>query len=66
MALPSDFIETEGSVIGLEVIQEIHCTRLSTHLDRPSPTRPDSELFTDWLQDFALEIFPKKQELLVS
>jgi hypothetical protein len=65
MALSSAFNESEGSVVGWEGIREIHCTRLSIHLDGPSPARPDGELFKDWLQDFAFEIFPKKQELLV-
>jgi len=65
MALPSAFKENEGSLVELEGIQEIHCTRLSVHLDRPSPAHTDGELFDDWVQDFEYEIFPKKLELLV-
>jgi diacylglycerol kinase (ATP) len=65
MALPRAFNESEGSVVELEGIQEIHCTRLSIHLDKPSPAHTDGELFDDWMQDFEYEIFPKKLELLV-
>jgi diacylglycerol kinase (ATP) len=65
MALPSAFNESKGSVVELDGIQEILCTHLSIHLDRPSPAHTDGELFEDWMQDFEYEIFPKKLELLV-
>lgn len=65
MALPSAFKEGEGGLVELEGIQEVHCTQLSIHLDKPSPAHTDGELFDEWMQDFDYEILPKKLELLV-
>lgn len=65
MALPSAFKEGEGGLVDLEGIQEVHCTKLSIYLDKPSPAHTDGELFDEWMQDFDYEILPKKLELLV-
>ncbi len=57
-ALPRAFKEGEGSYIEMDGMREIHCTRLSVHLDKPSPAHTDGELFGSWLTDLDYQIFP--------
>ena len=57
-ALPRAFRAGQGSYVEMQGMQEIHCTRLKVHLDRPSPVHTDGELFDQWLTDMDYRIFP--------
>ncbi|HLO13421.1 MAG TPA: diacylglycerol kinase family protein [Anaerolineales bacterium] len=58
-ALPRAFNEDKGSYVEMEGMQEVHTTRISIHLDKPSPAHTDGELLPAWIQDFEYEILPK-------
>ncbi len=64
-ALPRAFNEDKGSYVEMEGMQEVHATRISVHLDKPSPAHTDGELFPDWMQDFEYEILPKYLNIIV-
>ena len=64
-ALPRAFKEDKGNYVEMEGMQEIHCTRLTIHLDEPSPAHTDGELFDRWLTDFEYRIFPGVVPVLV-
>lgn len=64
-ALPRAFNEDKGSYVEMEGMQELHATRISIHLDRPSPAHTDGELFPDWMQDFEYEIIPHCLPIIV-
>ncbi len=64
-ALPRAMKPGEGSYVEMEGIHEIHCTHVSIHLDKPSPSHTDGELLPTWIQDFKYEIFPKKLNIIV-
>lgn len=57
-ALPRAFNEDKGSYVEMEGMHEVHATRISIHLDKPSPAHTDGELFAAWIQDFEYEILP--------
>jgi diacylglycerol kinase (ATP) len=57
-ALPRAFNEDKGSYVEMEGMQEVHATRISIHLDKPSPAHTDGELLPGWIQDFEYEILP--------
>lgn len=57
-ALPRAFNENKGSYVEMEGMYEVHATRISIHLDKPSPAHTDGELFPQWIQDFEYEILP--------
>ncbi len=57
-ALPRAFKEDRGSYVEMDGMREVHCTRLTIHLDKPSPAHTDGELFDNWLTDFDYQIFP--------
>jgi diacylglycerol kinase (ATP) len=65
LALPRAFNEDKGSYVELEGMRELNFTRLTIHLDKPSPAHTDGELFPEWIQDFEYEILPKKLNILV-
>ncbi len=65
-ALPRAFKEGEGSYVELDGMQELHCTSLKIHLDKPSPAHTDGELFDQWLLDFDYQIFPATVPVLMS
>ena len=65
-ALPRAFKEGEGSYVEMDGMHEINCTRLSIHLDKPSPAHTDGELFDSWLTDLDYQIFPGAIQVLVS
>ena len=44
-ALPRAFNEDKGSYVEMEGMREVHATRISIHLDQPSPAHTDGELF---------------------
>lgn len=64
-ALPKAFNEDKGSYVELEGMTEVHATRISIHLDKPSPAHTDGELFPEWIQDFEYEIFPKRLHMIL-
>ena len=66
MALPRAFNEDRGSYVELKGMYEVHATRISMHLDAPSPAHTDGELLPDWIQDFEYEILPKRLNVLVA
>ena len=43
-ALPRAFNEDKGSYVEMDGMQEVHATRISVHLDKPSPAHTDGEL----------------------
>ncbi len=63
-ALPRAFKEGEGSYIEMDGMHEINCTRLTIHLDKPSPVHTDGELFDNWLTDLDYQIFPGEVQVL--
>ncbi len=64
-ALPKAFNEGEGSYVELDGMNEVHATRISIHLDKPSPAHTDGELFPEWIKDFEYEIFPKRLHMIL-
>jgi diacylglycerol kinase (ATP) len=64
-ALPRAFNEDKGNYVEMEGMQEVHATRISIHLDKPSPAHTDGELFPTWIQDFEYEILPKYLNIIV-
>ena len=64
-ALPRAFNEDKGSYVEMEGMREVQTTRISLHLDKPSPAHTDGELFPNWIQDFEYEILPKCLKIIV-
>jgi len=64
-ALPRAFNEDKGSYVEMDGMYEVQFTRLSIHLNKPSPAHTDGELFPQWIQDFEYEILPKKLNILL-
>ena len=64
-ALPRAFNEEKGSYVEMEGMQEVQATRISIHLDTPSPAHTDGELLPAWIQDFEYTIFPRRLSVLV-
>jgi diacylglycerol kinase family enzyme len=65
MALPRAFNEGKGSYVEMEGMYEVQATRISIHLDKPSPAHTDGELLPQWLQDFEYKIQPKRINVIV-
>lgn len=66
MALPRAFNEGKGSYVEMKGMYEVHATKISMHLDSPSPAHTDGELLPEWIQDFDYEILPKRLNVLVA
>jgi diacylglycerol kinase (ATP) len=64
-ALPRAFNEGKGSYVEMEGMKEVQTTRISIHLDKPSPAHTDGELLPAWIQDFEYGIFPKCLNIIV-
>jgi diacylglycerol kinase (ATP) len=64
-ALPRAFNEGKGSYVEMEGMREVQATRISIHLDTPSPAHTDGELLRERIQDFEYEIFPQRLNVLV-
>ncbi|MCC6499323.1 MAG: diacylglycerol kinase family lipid kinase [Anaerolineales bacterium] len=64
-ALPRAFNEDKGSYVELDGMREVNSTKISIHLESPSPAHTDGELLNEWIQDFEYEILPKKLNVLV-
>ncbi len=65
MALPRAMKPGKGNYVEMDGMYEVTCTRLSIHLDHPSPAHTDGELFPEWIQNFEYEIFPKRLQLIL-
>lgn len=65
-ALPRAFNEGKGSYVEMEGMYEVHATRISIHLDKPSPAHTDGELLPQWMQDFEYEIQPQRINMIVA
>ena len=64
-ALPRAFNEDKRSYVEMDGMNEVQATRISIHLDKPSPAHTDGELLPEWIQDFEYEIFPQRLNVLV-
>ena len=64
-ALPRAFKEDKGSYVEMGGMYEVHTTRVSIHLDKPSPAHTDGELFAEWIQDFEYNILPGCLNIIV-
>jgi len=65
LALPKAFNEDAGNYVELEGMKEVHATRISFHLDKPSPAHTDGELLPTWIQDFEYEILPQSLKIII-
>lgn len=64
-ALPRAMKPGPGSYLEMDGMHEVSCTRLSIHLDKPSPAHTDGELFPEWIQDFQYQILPQALRVIV-
>lgn len=64
-ALPRAFNEDKGSYVEMEGMREVQATRISIHLDKPSPAHTDGELLAEWIQGFEYEILPGCLHIIV-
>lgn len=64
-ALPRAMKPDKGSFVEMDGMYEVHATRLSIELDKPSPAHTDGELFPEWLQSLKYEIFPKRLQVIL-
>lgn len=63
-ALPRAFNEDKGNYVEMEGMRELHATKISIKLDKPSPAHTDGELFPEWIQNFEYEILPQGLKML--
>lgn len=64
-ALPKAFNEGKGNYTELEGIHEVQATRISLHLDTPSPAHTDGELLPQWIKDFEYTIQPARIDMII-
>ena len=64
-ALPRALKEGKGSYVEMEGMHELQVTRVSIHLDKPSPAHTDGELLPQWVQHFEYEIQPKRINMII-
>jgi YegS/Rv2252/BmrU family lipid kinase len=65
MALPRAMKPGKGSYVEMDGMYEVNCTRVTIHLDHPSPAHTDGELFPQFIQDFEYSIQPGRLKILV-
>ena len=65
IALPRAMKPGKGSYVEMDGMYEVECTRLTIHLDHPSPAHTDGELFPQFIQDFEYSIQPGRLKILV-
>jgi diacylglycerol kinase (ATP) len=65
-ALPRAFNEDKGSYVEMEGMREVQTSRISIHLNKPSPAHTDGELLPTWIQDFEYEILADCLNIIVS
>jgi diacylglycerol kinase family enzyme len=49
----------------MEGMRELQVTRVSIHLDKPSPAHTDGELLGNWITDFEYTVFPQAVRVLL-
>ena len=64
-ALPRAFNEDKRNYVEMDGMYEVQATRISIHLDPPSPAHTDGELFPNWMHDFEYEILPNCLNIIV-
>lgn len=64
-ALPRAFNEDKGSYVEMDGMRELHTTRVSIHLDKPSPAHTDGELLPAWIQDLEYQVHPASLNIIV-
>ena len=64
-ALPRALNEDKGSYVEMDGMRELHATRISIHLDKPSPAHTDGELLPTWIQNFEYQILPASLDVIV-
>lgn len=64
-ALPRALKEGKGNYVEMEGMHELHVTRVSIHLDKPSPAHTDGELLPQWVQHFEYEIQPNRINMII-
>jgi diacylglycerol kinase (ATP) len=64
-ALPKALNEGKGNYTELEGIHEVQATRISLHLDAPSPAHTDGELLPQWIKDFEYTIQPARINMII-
>lgn len=65
LVLPRAMRPGEGSYVEMDGMYEAHTTRLTIHLDKPSPAHTDGELFPEYVQEFVYKIYPGRLKLLL-
>ncbi len=64
-ALPRAFNEGEKSYVYMDGMREVQSTKISIHLDHPSPAHTDGELLPEFIKDFEYSIQPARLKMLV-
>ena len=64
-ALPRAMKPDKGSFVEMDGMYEVHATRISIQLDKPSPVHTDGELFPQQLQNLKYDIFPKRLKVIL-
>ena len=64
-ALPRAFNEGRGSYVEMDGMRELHSTRVSIRLDRPSYAHTDGELFPAQLRELEYHILPQCLKLFL-
>ena len=65
MALPRAMKPGQGSYVEMDGMFEVNCTRVTIHLDHPSPAHTDGELLPQFMTDFEYSIQPGRLKILV-
>jgi diacylglycerol kinase family enzyme len=65
MALPRAMKPGQGSYVEMDGMFEVNCTRITIHLDHPSPAHTDGELLPQFMKDFEYSIQPGRLKILV-
>jgi diacylglycerol kinase (ATP) len=65
VALPRAMKPGKGSYVEMEGMYEVNTTKLTIHLDHPSPAHTDGELFPEYVTDFEYSIQPGRLKILV-
>ena len=64
-ALPRAFNDNEKSYVYMDGMREVQTTKVSIHLETPSPAHTDGELFPEFIKDFEYSIQPGRLNVLV-
>jgi diacylglycerol kinase (ATP) len=64
MALPRAMKAGSGSYVEMDGMFEVNCTRVTIHLDHPSPAHTDGELLPQFMKDFEYSIQPGRLKII--